>query len=98
MYLTENELWALRLEIVLNSLFVADYQNSFGYTPQSVCDFFDGYMDYLDELATEKYGSDRSLEQVFSFDNAKNLHDWYDCFDHCPFQREAATWDTYCWW
>ena len=89
MYLTKNQLWALRQEIVLNSLYVADYQNSFGYTAKSVCDFFDGYMDYLDELATEEHGRDCSLEEIFSFDNAENLSAWYGCFESCPFQREA---------
>ena len=88
MKMNKKTLWELRQEIVLNSLYVADYQNSFGYTAKSVCDFFDGYMDYLDELATEEYGSDCPLEQIFSFDNAENLFDWYGCFDLCPFQRD----------
>lgn len=87
MHLTKNKLWALRQEIVLNSLFMSDYQNSVGYTPQSVWAFFDGYMDYLDELATEEHGSDCSLEQVFRFDNAENLEAWYGCFESCPFKR-----------
>ena len=87
--MNKNTLWQLRTEIVLNSLFESDYQNSFGFTTQSVCAFFDGYMDYLDELATEEYGSDCSLEQIFSFDNAENLHNWYGCFESCPFKREV---------
>ena len=89
MHLTKNKLWELRQEIVLNSLFVADYQNSFGYTAKSVCDFFDGYMDYLEELATEQHGSGCSLEQIFKFDNAENLEAWYGCFESCPFKREV---------
>jgi antibiotic biosynthesis monooxygenase (ABM) superfamily enzyme len=70
-------------------LFVADYQNSVGYTPKSVRAFFDGYVDYLDQLAIEEYGSERSLEQIFSFDNAENLEAWYGCFESCPFKREV---------
>ena len=89
MHLTKNKLWALRQEIVLNSLFVADYQNSLGYTRQSVYFFFDGYMDYLEELAIEEHGSDCSLEQIFRFDDPDNLYDWYGCFESCPFQREV---------
>ena len=89
MHLTKNKLWALRQEIVLNSLFMPDYQNSFGFTAQSVFAFFDGYMDYLDELATEQYGSGCSLEGIFSFDNAENLSAWYGCFESCPFTREV---------
>jgi len=92
--MNRNTLWQLRNEIILNSLYVADYQNSFGYTPQSVCDFFDGYMEYLEELATEQYGSCCSLEQIFSFDNPDNLYNWYGCFELCPFQREVVAWAT----
>ena len=86
--MNKNTLSQLRNEIILNSLYVADYQNSFGYTAESVCNFFDGYMEYLEELATEQYGNGRSLEEIFSFDNAENLSAWYGCFDVCPFQRD----------
>ena len=89
MHLTKNKLWKLRQEIVLNSLFVSDYRNSFGFTSYSVYYFFDGYMEYLEELATEEHGSDCSLEQIFGFDNPDNLEDWYGCFESCPFQREV---------
>ena len=87
--MNKNKLWALRQEIVLNSYFEPDYQNSFGFTTESVFVFFEGYMDYLDELATEEYGSDCSLEQIFKFDNAENLEAWYGCFESCPFKREV---------
>ena len=82
-----DALWQLRKEIVLNSLFMSDYRNSFGFTTRSVCDFFDGYVEYLEELATEQYGNACSLDQIFEFDNAENLFDWYGCFDSCPFQK-----------
>lgn len=90
--MNKNTLWQLRNEIMLNSLYVADYQNSFGYTAQSVCDFFDGYTEYLGELATEQYGIGCSLEQIFRFDNAENLYNWYGCFELCPLQREVVAW------
>ena len=48
--LTKQDLTKLRKEIVLNSLYVHDYQNSFGFADESVCSFFDGYVSYL--LAT----------------------------------------------
>ena len=86
--MNKKTLWQLRNEIILNSLYVADYQTSFGYTAESVCNFFEGYMDYLVELATEQYGHGRSLEEIFTFDNAENLDAWYGCFELCPFQRD----------
>lgn len=47
--MTKDELWALRQEIKLGSLFYADYRNSFGIDTHPVCDFFDGYLEYLDQ-------------------------------------------------
>lgn len=51
--LTQDELWALRKEIVLNSLFIHDYRNSFGISPKSACDLFDGYVSFLWDLAED---------------------------------------------
>ena len=77
--LTKEQLSKLRSEIVLNSLFVSDYENSFGFSPSSLCDFFDGYMEYLIDLAEEKYGKDKTsiIKVVEEFDNADNLFDYY---------------------
>jgi hypothetical protein len=87
--MNKNTLWQFRNEIVLNSLLMSDYHNSFGFTSESVCDFFDGYMEYLEQLATEQYGSGCSIEQIFSFDTPDNLYNWYGCFELCPFKREV---------
>lgn len=87
--MNKNALWQLRNQIVLNSLYVSDYRNSFGYTAKSVCDFFDGYMEFLEGLATEQYGVGCSLDQIFEFDNAENLYNWYGYFEHCPFAKSV---------
>lgn len=81
---TKEELWQLRKEIKLNSLFVSDYRNTFGISERSVCDFFDGYMEYLSEVAWENAGGgdvEVSLEEVFEYDSAAHLWDWFHCFD-----------------
>lgn len=78
--LTQNELWSLRNEIVLNSHFIADYENSFGFSAKSICDFFDGYMDYIWELAKEQI-DEPTNEQVFDYDTSENLLLWFNCFD-----------------
>ena len=47
---TRESLWALRKEIVLNSLFIADYRNSLNIDPHMLCSFFDGF---LEEVETQ---------------------------------------------
>lgn len=79
--LTKGDLWELRREIVLNSLFVNDYENSFGFSSKSMCDFFESYMEHLWNLAYEEYANP-TIDIVFEeFDNADNLYDWYMCYD-----------------
>lgn len=76
--LNKEQLWALRKEITLNSLFIADYENSFGFAAKSVCDFFDGYMNYLWELADGDGKKNLSVpELVKEYDNEDNLFDHY---------------------
>lgn len=86
-WLKEEYLWPLRQQIALNSLYVSDYQNSFGIDEHKVCDFFDGYISFLTELEKEKYGKELDDISAFfdEFDNEENLKDWYRCFDgDCP--------------
>ena len=78
-WLTDKALLQLRQEITLGSLFIADYNNSFGISPNQVCDFFDGYVSYLEEIADEQGG------EAFSHDNDQNLLSWYGCFEENPF-------------
>ena len=74
-YFNDEKLWDLRNEIVLNSLYVDDYENSFFLTPKSVCDFFDSYVEYLEE---ECDGIDN--------DSIDNLWDWYCNYEDFPFE------------
>ena len=53
MEMSKRNLWALRTEITLGSLYTSDYENSFQILPRMVQDFFDGYIEYLWELAEE---------------------------------------------
>ena len=76
--LHSDDLWALRQEIVLNSIFVSDYKNSFGFAPKSMQVFFDGYLEYLCDLAEED-GVDREdiSEVIANYDDESNLFDYY---------------------
>ena len=79
-----EEIKQLRDEVVLNSLFVKDYENSFGFDPKEVCDFFDGYVERLacevyDEAKEngEKLSDDEYYERLFKKESDDNLECWY---------------------
>lgn len=73
--LTKDELWNLRQQIVLNSIFTKDYNNDMGIDPQECYTFFDGYVEYLNELA-EGDGGVTNVDTYKDYDNADNLYDW----------------------
>lgn len=78
-WLKEEFLWPLRQQIVLNSVYYADYRNNFGIDEHKVCNFFDGYISFLTELEIEKYGKELdNISDFFDeFDNEENLKEWY---------------------
>lgn len=78
--LSKQELWKLRNEIVLGSLFTTDYKNTFGFKPSCVGDFFDGYEDYICELIDD-CGLPYSDEEFSKRDNEDTLYDWFNCYD-----------------
>ena len=85
MEMSKRNLWALRTEITLGSLYTSDYENSFQILPIIVQNFFDGYIEYLWELAEENNKKDMDFEDlVENYDNADNLESWYYCFDEDP--------------
>ena len=81
----KKDLWKLRQEIVLNSLYTNDYVNSFGINEQTVQDFFDSYIEELNWLLEEKVGveeiekmnSDKYYSELFKLDNEDNLYNYY---------------------
>ena len=94
--LNSAHLAQLRGEIVLNSLFTNDYNNSFGFAPKSVQSFFDGYMEYLWELAKEDYTEDEldeldAFDSVNEYDDVDTLFDYYwNCDDYSWFEYDPA--------
>ena len=80
--LTRRDLIKLRKEIVLNSLFISDYENSFGFSPKSVNLFFDSYISFLDELAEEDNFNTDDINKFFNkYDTIDNLENWYNCYE-----------------
>lgn len=76
--LTKEQLWQLRQEIVLNSLFISDYENSLGIDAKECNTFFEGYVEYLWELATSELDyTGNDIMWVFEkLDNKDNLADY----------------------
>jgi hypothetical protein len=79
--LTIDELVELRKEIPVGSMYSDDYYNSFDYNHHDIQDFFDGYLDFIEELAKDdgynnytsadwdnildRYDNNNSLEEYF---------------------------------
>lgn len=90
--MTSEQLWALRKQIVLNSLYYSDYRNTFGIDCRVVCDFFDSYLSYLEELMADD-SADYTDEDFFAllprYDTPDNLWNWYGCYESDPLPRET---------
>lgn len=69
--LTTDDILKLRKEITLNSAETIDYTNTLGVDPNWVANFFDGYLDYLVEIAEEENAVD-----FLDLDNEDTLKDW----------------------
>lgn len=79
--LTKRQLAKLRSEITLNSLYLSDYKNSFGIDPHTVCDFFDGFIEYISDDYT---GADRDFWKFLKkSDTIENLWTYYNFLFDC---------------
>ena len=81
---SKEDLWKLRCEVSVNSLYYSDYHNSFDLDTHSVCDFFDGWLDFVEELMVEdghKDAGNKFFDYFDQYDNAETLEQWYYCFD-----------------
>ena len=84
--LSKKDLQVLRNEILLNSLFISDYENSFGLDPREVNAFFDGYLDYLEDLMLENNCSDENyFDNLEKYDTLENLWNYYNELEEVNF-------------
>lgn len=74
--LTRSQLEELRKEIVLNSLFLRDYENSFDIDPEECITFFDGYVETLYMYAGKNTDLD-FFEICRRWDNRHNLYGYW---------------------
>lgn len=87
MRLTQEQLWKLRRQIVLGSLYYSDYINTFGIDRHLVCDFFDSFLSYVAELMQEDipdYDDHHFFQHLRDYDNTERLWDWYCCYEENP--------------
>ena len=84
--LSKKDLQVLRNEIILNSLFISDYENSFGLDFWEVNAFFDGYLDYLEDLMLENNCSDENyFDNLEKYDTLENLWNYYNELEEVNF-------------
>ena len=81
--LTKEQLWNLRQDIPLCSLYVNDYQNRYDIDPKQVCMFFDGYAEELGYLMEQDgVEDDRFFDELHKYDTIDNLWNWH-CDVYC---------------
>lgn len=91
--MSKKELWKLRQEIVLNSIYTSDYENSYGIAPDELYEFFNGYFDELHYILLDEKGGDfiKSLndnqyyKEIFALDNEDNLYNYYYSIENISF-------------
>ena len=92
--LDENELWQLRKEVCLNSIYYADYYNKFNICSHKAINFFDWYLDFLcnkDNWENFKLNEnctipntitdENFIEIINCFDNKENLF-WFKTYEY----------------
>lgn len=95
-WLTDKALLQLRRQVSFGSLFIHDYENDFGISPEQVCNFFDGFESFIQELMKEDGVQPEDIDEwnkcFNTYDNDDNLLAWYGCFEENPFTEfeEAA--------
>lgn len=83
--LTVPQLVELRKQIVLGSLFTKDFENDLDIDARDCQNFFDGYLDFINELMEEDDVDISSFWDVIDcYDNKFTLEEYY-CMCEYPF-------------
>ena len=84
MPITQAQLWRLRLEIVLNSLYYSDYENSLGLDRRVVAAFFDGFLEFVEEEMKEDipgFTDSDFFRHLPAYDNSEYLWQYFCGFE-----------------
>ena len=97
--LTKDELQKLRNEIVIGSIYLSDYDNSFGIENKYVMDLFDGYvedtwekiLEYRNDYFADK--SELSDEELFKseIENIDSMYDYYISVENNQVVKSSLT-------
>lgn len=71
----------LRKEIVLNSLFISDYQNSLGLEPNQVLCYFDAYFEFLLNNVEKGLSDTERITAALEMDTWQNLKYFHQNYD-----------------
>ena len=76
--LTKEQLWKLRQEITLGSIYINDYVNSFGIPAKNCCAFFDSFLEDCWYLADYEDRNIKDIEGIYAaYDDADHLFNYY---------------------
>ena len=84
----KSKLWNIRKDIILNSIYFDDYKNRYGYDTRMICNFFDGFLEYIEELMIENKQNIHPsyfYDLLPLYDNKETLWNWYCCYDEIDF-------------
>ena len=76
--LTPMDVLDLRSQIVLGSIYLREYENDLGVDPKEVFNFFDGYIEYLEEIA-EEYNTP-TKPTYLDLDSPSRLEMWFNIY------------------
>lgn len=82
--LSKNDFYNLRKQVVLNSLFINDYNNNLYIKPETVCNFFNSAVEYINDEYKAKNNNDIELSKI----TTKKLYDYYKTFECDPLSRD----------
>lgn len=82
--LSKKQFYNLRKQIILNSLFLRDYDNDMYITPRNVCAFMDGAVEYINNEYKEKHGRDIDIYKI----KTSQLYNYYKFLEFDPLWRD----------
>lgn len=71
--LTKKDIYNLRKQVIINSVFIKDYENNLFIEPKNVCAFFDGAIDYYKDDIND-------IKNI----TLKMFYNYYLCYESDP--------------
>lgn len=87
----KEQLWKLRQECNVGSIYILDYINLFGVDERDLQYFFDGYLENLEELMEQEIPNfkDKDFWKVIKdYDNPHNLYNWFCANDDLSWVKQ----------